>query len=104
VAATEETIMTADQNSQGTGNSYGTVADDKGDALPGVTVTLSGNGAPQLQVTDAQGQFRFLGLQSGTYQLKAELDGFSMLGDPKVVIDAGRDTETEVRLNPNIQA
>jgi hypothetical protein len=96
--------MTADQNSQDTGNSYGTVADQKGAALPGVTVTLRGSGAPQVQVTDAQGQFRFLGLQSGTYQLKAELDSFSMLGDPKVVIDAGRNTETEVRLSPNIQA
>jgi hypothetical protein len=97
--------MTTQQNSQGTGNSYGTVADQEGEPLlPGVTVTLSGNGAPQVQVTDAQGQFRFLGLQSGTYQLKAELEGFSMIGDPKVVIDAGHDTETEVRLSPNVQA
>jgi len=39
-----------------TGNLYGTVTDDKGAALPGVTVTLSGQGAPQVQVTNAQGQ------------------------------------------------
>ena len=57
-----------------TGNLYGTVTDDKGAALPGVTVTLSGQSAPQVQVTNAQGQFRFLGLPPGNADLKAELE------------------------------
>jgi hypothetical protein len=35
-----------------TGNLFGTVATDQGEALPSVTVTLSGGGAPQVQVTD----------------------------------------------------
>jgi len=48
-----------------TGNLYGTVKDQSGSALPGVTVTLSGQGAPQIQVTNAQGQFHFLGLSPG---------------------------------------
>jgi hypothetical protein len=96
--------MTTEQNSQGTGVSYGTVSDQNDEALPGVTLTLSGNGAPQVQVTNPQGEFRFLDLQPGSYQIKAELQGFSMLRDQKVVIDAGRDTETEIILSPNIQA
>ena len=41
------------------GNLYGTAKDQNGAALPGVTVTLSGIGATQVQVTDAQGQFRY---------------------------------------------
>ena len=45
-----------------TGNLYGTVKDQNGAVLPGVTITLTGQGAPQIQVTNAQGQFRFLGL------------------------------------------
>jgi iron complex outermembrane receptor protein len=60
-----------------TGNLFGTVVSAQGEALPGVTVTLSGNGAPQVQVTNPQGQFRFLGLSPGSYQLNAALEGFS---------------------------
>ena len=60
------------------GNLYGTVLSDSDKSpLPGVTVTLTGGGAPQIQVTDAQGQFRFLGLSPGSYAVKAELEGFS---------------------------
>src|SRR3954452_6350431 len=73
-----------------TGNVYGTVTDDKGAALPGVTVTLSGNGAPQLQVTNAQGQFHFLGLSPGAYDAKAELEGFSSVDYPNIVVNVGR--------------
>ncbi len=43
-----------------TGNLYGTVEDDQGAPLPGATVTLTGGAHPQVQVTDAQGQFRFV--------------------------------------------
>ncbi len=48
-----------------TGNLYGTVADNDGQPLPGVTVTISGIGAPRVQVSNAEGQFRFLGLDPG---------------------------------------
>src|SRR3954469_25884974 len=83
-----------------TGNLYGTVTDDKGAALPGVTVTLSGQGAPQVQVTNAQGQFRFLGLPPGSFDLKAELEGFSTIDYPNIVINIGRNTSIEVKLSP----
>ena len=33
------------------GSLYGTVVDEQGAALPGVTVTLTGPGAPMVQVT-----------------------------------------------------
>src|SRR5436305_6664455 len=62
-----------------TGNLYGKVVDEQGSALPGVTVTLSGEGAPAVQVTDAQGAFRFPGLSPASYKLKAELEGFSTI-------------------------
>ncbi|MFL6196195.1 MAG: carboxypeptidase regulatory-like domain-containing protein [Thermoanaerobaculia bacterium] len=85
------------------GNLYGTVTDDKGAALPGVTVTLSGGGAPQVQVTNAQGQFRFLGLGPGSYDLKAELEGFSTIDYPNIVINIGRNTSIEVKLSPAVE-
>jgi len=86
-----------------TGNLYGTVTDDKGAALPGVTVTLAGQGAPQVQVTNAQGQFRFLGLGPGSYDLKAELEGFSTIDYPNIVINVGRNTTIEVKLSPAVE-
>jgi hypothetical protein len=58
------------------------IKDQSGGVLPGVTVTLS---SPQLQVpqlvqvTDAEGQYRFVDLPAGTYLLKFELTGFSTL-------------------------
>jgi hypothetical protein len=86
-----------------TGNLYGTVTDDKGASLPGVTVTLAGQGAPQVQVTNAQGQFRFLGLGPGSYSLKAELEGFSTIDYPNIVINVGRNTSIEVKLSPAVE-
>jgi hypothetical protein len=86
-----------------TGNLYGTVTDDKGAALPGVTVTMSGQGAPQVQVTNAQGQFRFLGLPPGNADLKAELEGFSTIDYPNIVINIGRNTSIEVKLSPAVE-
>jgi hypothetical protein len=82
-----------------TGNLFGTVVGDQGEALPGVTVTLSGSGAPQIEVTDSQGQFRFLGLGSDSYQLNAALEGFSPIDYPNLVIAVGRSTTLEVVLS-----
>ncbi len=86
-----------------TGNLYGSVSDEQGSALPGVTVTLTGNGAPQVQVTNAQGQFRFLSLSPGSYGLKAELEGFSTIDYPNIVINVGRNTQIEVKLSAAVE-
>lgn len=81
-----------------TGNLFGTVVDNQGQALPGVTMTLSGIGAPRVQVTDAQGRFRFPELPPGTYMLRAQLEGFSTMDYPNIHIYVGRNTEIEVTL------
>ena len=86
-----------------TGNLYGTVTDDQGAALPGVTVTLTGGGAPQVQVTNAQGQFRFLGLGPGNYDLKAELEGFSTIDYPNITINVGRNTNLDMTMNAAVE-
>ncbi|HEX4966092.1 MAG TPA: carboxypeptidase-like regulatory domain-containing protein, partial [Thermoanaerobaculia bacterium] len=81
------------------GNLYGTVKDPAGTTLPGVTVTLSGGGAPQLQVTDDHGRFRFLGLAPGSnYAVKAEVQGFSPIESTGLVVNVGRNTEIELLL------
>jgi hypothetical protein len=72
-----------------TGDLYGRAADEQGQALPGATITLSGIGAPRVQVSDDSGLFRFVGLYPGGYELKAELEGFSTVEQSGVEIRVG---------------
>jgi len=86
-----------------TGNLYGKVSDQTGAALPGVTVTLDTGEAPQVQVTNAQGEFRFLSLAPANYRIKAELQGFSPVEYPHIVINVGRNTNIEVTMNSAVE-
>jgi hypothetical protein len=75
-------IGSAFGQSVSSGTIHGTVRDQSGGVLPGVTATLS---SPALQVkelvqvTDAEGEYRFVDLPAGSYTLKFELPGFSTL-------------------------
>ena len=75
------------------GSISGTVTARDGSALPGVTVTLTGIGAPQSFVTTTSGEYRFLGLHPGTYTVAVELSGFST---------ASRAVEVSLRTNSEI--
>jgi hypothetical protein len=79
------------------GNLYGTVIDNQGQVLPGVTVTLTGPQPPQIQVTNAEGKFRFLELRPGSYQVKAQLEGFIPAVQP-AEIDSGQTTNIDITL------
>ncbi|MEO6192574.1 MAG: TonB-dependent receptor [Thermoanaerobaculia bacterium] len=84
---------------QQTGDLFGTVTDEQKQPLPGVTITLTGERAPQVQQSDAQGKFRFLNLSPGSYDLRAELQGFSTVERPDLVIKLGGKASIEVQLN-----
>ncbi|MGH9381265.1 MAG: carboxypeptidase regulatory-like domain-containing protein [Thermoanaerobaculia bacterium] len=86
-----------------TGNLYGTVTDTEGARLPGVSVTLSGIGAPRVQVTDERGNFRFLGLDPGAYSMRAELEGFSTVEQANINIRVARSTEIQVELSAAVE-
>ena len=64
--------------SRETGAIQGVVTDDQNTPLPGVSVTVSGANLMGVRaaVTDANGEFRFIALPPGTYEVKAELQGF----------------------------
>jgi len=85
------------------GNVYGNVMDDTGNALPGVTVELSGIGATRVQVTDAQGGFRFPALDPGRYSVTATLEGFSTVEFPNVTVGVGRNTTLQLQLTAAVE-
>ncbi len=63
-----------------TSDIYGTVVLPDGSAIPGVAVTLTGEViGKKITVKSEQGNFRFLQLPPGNYELKFELEGFKTI-------------------------
>ena len=82
-----------------TGTISGTVEDDQGGVLPGVTVTLEGKTRSRSAVTDAEGNFRFAGVDPGTYSVTAELAAFRPRRQDNVVVSIGRVTPVPLVLS-----
>ena len=74
-----------------TGGIAGTVSDETGAVLPGVTVTVTGANiaAMQTYVTGAQGSYRFPTLPPGSYDVTFVLDGFATLSRQQIVVSVG---------------
>ncbi|MBV9495421.1 MAG: TonB-dependent receptor, partial [Acidobacteria bacterium] len=81
-----------------TGNLFVVVTDATGGALPGATVTVSGDGPPRMQVTDTQGGARFLSIPPATYKVSVELVGFATANVPSVVVHLGKSTDLPLQL------
>jgi hypothetical protein len=101
-AALVAVLLTATwAQAQSTGSINGTVLDNTGAVLPGVTVTAEGPAmlGVQTQVTDASGDYRFPSLPPGTYKLKYELPGFATIVREGVIIQIGFTAHLDVKLN-----
>ncbi|HXG57525.1 MAG TPA: carboxypeptidase regulatory-like domain-containing protein [Thermoanaerobaculia bacterium] len=85
-----------------TGGIFGRTVAKDGSVLPGVTVTLSGVGAPRTTVSDAQGNFRFINLDPGQYTVKAELAGFGSATRSGVNVSVGQNADVSLTLNPAV--
>jgi hypothetical protein len=77
---------------QTTGRIIGQILDAQGAALPGATVTVSSSSlqGTQTQVTDSEGNFRFLSLPPGRYTVKAELASFKPFEQKDVEVGLDR--------------
>lgn len=77
---------------QTTGRIEGRVVGENGDPLPGVTVQISSPAlqGERVQVTDANGNFRFLALPVGLYNLRATLEGFGIVEQPNIDVQLDR--------------
>jgi hypothetical protein len=84
-----------------TGSLIGTVRDESGSVLPGVTVTLTSPampGGPATAVTNTQGEYRFTRLEPGVYALSLALSGFGTYRESDLRVAVGGTTERVVTL------
>jgi hypothetical protein len=86
---------------QGVGALGGTIVDDSGAVLPGVTVTLSSPGViggERTTVTDPRGAYAFTRLVPGTYSVKAELQGFRSAIQQNTGVNADQTSRVDLTL------
>jgi Carboxypeptidase regulatory-like domain len=81
-----------------TGSITGSIKDEQGAVLPGVSVTLTGKQGTMTQVTDSNGAYRFPALEVGAYQLAADLSGFTKASRSDLVISPGRELAIDLTL------
>src|SRR5580765_5617692 len=80
------------------GSINGTVKDEQGGVLPGVTITAQGLDATHTFVTESNGEYRFLNLAPGPYRMTATLPGFSTVVREDVIVSVGRNVELPLSL------
>ncbi len=79
----------------------GTVLDSSSAILPGVTVTAveTRTGRQHVGVTDERGEYRLPSVPSGTYDIRAELPGFSTVVVSGVEVLVGQNATISLRMN-----
>lgn len=89
---------------------FGKVVDAQGQPLPGASVLLfdaRSSGPlihePLIQVTDANGAFRFHSLPGGRYSIQAALEGFSVAGHSNLDLADGKISEVQLTLGPVVE-
>src|SRR4051794_13388136 len=83
---------------QTAGNIQGRIVDAQKAAVPGVTVTAknASTGYTRSEVTDAEGLYRLASLPLGTYELRAELSGFTPYVNKSVEVNVGQTTDVNI--------
>jgi outer membrane receptor protein involved in Fe transport len=78
----------------------GTVVDDQGGVLPGVTFTLTNadTGVVRTAVSETDGQYRLAGLQPAAYALKAELTGFRTVAVERLTVTIGLELRQDLKM------
>ena len=78
----------------------GTVTDESGGVLPGVTITavLGTTRETRTALSDATGKYRFNNLPVGLYQIQAELPGFGTVRIENYKLSIGQSTILDVKM------
>jgi len=88
-----------------TGTMRGTVTDQSGGALPGVTITIrnADTGLERNVTTDRNGSFNAPFLPIGIYNIQAELAGFGTMRHTTVRVDLNQTVVQDFILGPSVQ-
>ena len=81
-----------------TGTLSGRLVDTQGLAVPGATITVTGPQGSKSFVSDAEGRFSAPFLVPGTYDVRAELQGFKAVDIKGVSVSLGQTTEVSVKM------
>jgi len=94
-------LPTAAQSTAINGTIEGTITDDQGAVLPGVTVTVTNveTGDTRSVVTNESGLYRAPLLPLGTYKVEAELQGFKKYEQSGVTLRAGQTAVIDFKLS-----
>jgi hypothetical protein len=93
--------MSLSVSAQTTGDIRGTTTDDGGQAMPGVTVVLTGEvlgSAQRVDVSGPTGGFQFVGLPVGLYTVSASMPGFQKQAVENVRVRLGAVANVTFRL------
>jgi hypothetical protein len=85
---------------QTTGTIAGRVMDEQGAAIPGATVTARSaqTGFVRTEVSDAEGLYRLNALPVGSYDVVAELPGFTRMEQKGVVVNVAQTVSVDIQL------
>jgi hypothetical protein len=87
-----------------TGTVSGTITDESGAALPGVTVTATNTAtsASRSAVTNAGGYYQIVLLPPATYSVEASLEGFQSMRRDGLVVNIGSDVSLDLSLKVGV--
>jgi hypothetical protein len=106
-AAMSVPLFSSPLYSQGSnGRILGTVTDQSGGVVPGVTVTIidKDRGVARTLTTDDAGEYNAPNLIPGTYTVRAEARGFSRLDRENLQVGVGKEVRVDLTLQPGTQA
>src|SRR2546427_3245524 len=84
-----------------TASVFGTIRDETGASLPGVTLTARNvaTGATRATTSDGEGRYRLSALDPGEYELRAELANFKTAIRSGIVLTVGGSTDADIRMS-----
>ncbi|MCA1585723.1 MAG: TonB-dependent receptor [Acidobacteria bacterium] len=85
-------------SAQTTGTLNGRLTDTQGLAVPGATVTVNGPQGSKSEVSDGEGRFSVPFLTPGTYDVRAELQGFKAVDVRGATVSLGQTTDLLIKM------
>src|SRR5262245_34729735 len=88
------------QESAVTGNLSGVVVDSSGAVVPGAKIALTGPSGTLTTTTDNEGNYSFVRLNPGNYNLRVEQKGFKVAEIKGAAVNIGGTSNVRVQLQP----